>query len=199
MDISWLVRLISGVQARWEGAAPEAKQRIYFANHNSNLDFLLLWSVLTPEARQQTRPVAAADYWQANQIRRYVADHVFRALLIERKKVTKSNNPLELMSQSLEQGDSLIIFPEGGRNRSDDIEVAPFKSGLYHLSKRHPDLEMVPVYIHNMNRIMPAGELLVVPLICSITFGSPIMGREGEERSDFLQRSTESLLETGQL
>src|ERR1700760_4152785 len=88
------VRLFTGVQARWLGCAPDATQCVYFANHTSNLDFLVLWSVLPSAARQKARPGAAGDYWRGGGFRFFLADHVFRGVLIERKKVTRSNNPM---------------------------------------------------------------------------------------------------------
>jgi 1-acyl-sn-glycerol-3-phosphate acyltransferase len=127
------IRLFSGVQARWIGCKPDSTQRVYFANHTSNLDFLMLWSILPREARRTVRPVAASDYWQKGRIRFFLANSVFRGVLIERQKVTRSNNPLTALVAILKAGESLIIFPEGGRTT--DPEMKPFKSGLYYLGR----------------------------------------------------------------
>src|SRR5438046_9546965 len=67
---------------------------------------------------------------------------------------------------------SLIVFPEGTRGAGP--EIAPFKSGLYHLSVGKPALELVPVYLDNVYRILPKGELLPVPIACCATFGPPL-------------------------
>jgi 1-acyl-sn-glycerol-3-phosphate acyltransferase len=192
----WICRFITGVQARWQGCVPDGRQRIYFANHTSNLDFLILWSLLPMEYRAQTRPVAAHDYWTGSPVRHFLADKVFNAVLIERKKVTRTNNPLVTMGQALEAGSSLIIFPEGGRKKTDAPGMLPFKSGLHHLATRHPGVELIPVYIRNMNRILPAGEVLFVPLICSATFGAPFHRVEGESKDDFLRRAEAAVKET---
>lgn len=185
----WIVRLITGVQARWVGGGPEAKQRIYYGNHTSNLDFLIIWSILPTDLRANTRPIAAHDYWTANPIRRFLAEKVFNAVLIERKKVSRSNNPLGLMNQALEGGASLIIFPEGTRKRGDEPGLMPFKSGLAHLVEKFPDVEVVPVFMHNMNRILPAGDILFVPLLCSVTVGAPLKMEPEEKRDAFLTRA----------
>ena len=74
-----LAKLISGANVRWVGCAPEIRQRIYFANHTSNLDALVIWASLPPSVRDLTRPVAARDYWIKDPLRRYLANHVLNA------------------------------------------------------------------------------------------------------------------------
>jgi hypothetical protein len=64
---------------------------------------------------------------------------------------------------------------------------------LYYLAKKRPDLELVPVYMDNMNRILPRGEFLPVPLLSSITIGAPIWLEAGELKNDFLARARESV------
>jgi 1-acyl-sn-glycerol-3-phosphate acyltransferase len=181
------VRLFTGVQARWLGCAPDATQRVYFANHTSNMDFLVLWSVLPTAARLRTRPVAASDYWRGGRLRLYLADEVFRGVLIERDKVTRANNPMEQLIAVLKGGESLIIFPEGGRTA--EPEMRPFKSGLYHMAKAMPDIDLVPVYLDNANRVLPKGEFLPIPLLCSVNFGAPLRLLADESRDAFLTRA----------
>ena len=189
------VRLFTGAQARWTGCRPEPRQRIYFANHTSNLDFVLLWAALPRELRQRTRPVAAHDYWTASRHRLLLAEKVFHALLIERKHVTRTNNPLQLMFRAIDDGDSLILFPEGGRNP--DGQVGTFKSGLYHLAKDRPDVEFIPVWIDNLSRVLPKGESLPLPILCSVSFGAPIRLETGEGKSAFLQRARSAVVLLG--
>jgi 1-acyl-sn-glycerol-3-phosphate acyltransferase len=151
------------------------------------LDFLVLWSVLPREVRRTVRPVAAGDYWRKGPIRLFLADSVFRGVLIEREKVTRSNNPLVQLVAVLKAGESLIIFPEGGRTT--DPVMRPFKSGLYHLGRAMPSVELVPVYIDNASRILPKGEFLPIPLLCSVNIGVPIYVRAGESKEAFLSRA----------
>ncbi len=185
--VAFAVRLLSGLQARWLGTDPVDCQRVYFANHTSNLDAVVLWAVLPAFIREKTRPVAAKDYWTVNALRRWLADDIFRALLIERRKVTIDNNPLREMLAVLDAGESLIIFPEGGRFPGP--EPQKFKGGLFHLAKDRPQVQFVPVYLENLNRILPKGEFLPVPLLGSITVGSPIELESGETKADFLERA----------
>src|SRR5436190_7515429 len=140
--IADVIRLVTGAQARWRGIEPvrpdgSLPQRIYFANHQSNLDAPVIWASLPRAMRQITSPIAARDYWQGNAIRRFFAERVFHCVLIERKKVTKGNNPLMLMEAALAEGRSLILFPEGTRTLDDDGEVGEFRPGLWRLAKKH--------------------------------------------------------------
>lgn len=186
--IATLARLLTGASARWRGCSPiTEKQRIYFANHTSNLDFVLLWASFTPELRKKTRPIAAQDYWKSDPLRRWMAASVFRAVLIERQKVTRDNNPLEPMLAALNEGSSLILFPEGTRRL--DGEIGDFKPGLYHLAKERPDVELVPVYIENLSRVLPKGEFFPVPILCSVTFGTPVALIEDETKQQFIERA----------
>jgi 1-acyl-sn-glycerol-3-phosphate acyltransferase len=189
-----LIRLITGAQARWVGVDPvrpdgTLPKRIYFANHASHLDAAVIWSSLPPELRRRTRPVAARDYWDRGPLRRYLANRVFRCVLIERKNVSRRDNPLANMEAALDAGDSLILFPEGTRSTDEDCEVGDFKPGLWHLAKKHPDAELVPVHLENCSRILPKGEVLLIPLLAAVTFGKPVRIEAGEEKQTFLDRA----------
>ena len=190
--VAGALRLFSGSVARWQGCGPELKQRVYFANHTSNLDGPVLWASLPPPVRLLTRMVAAKDYWSASRLRMKLACDVFNALLIERKKPTPDCNPLDDMVNALGDRHSLIIFPEGGRQTTP--EPQPFKGGLYHLAKKRPDVELVPVWMENLNRILPKGEIFPVPVLGSVTFGAPICLKEGEPKPEFLTRAREAVI-----
>lgn len=185
--VAFFVRLLCGSQARWLGTVPSGAQRIYFANHTSNLDAVVLWAALPGPLRERTRPVAARDYWIRGRIRPFLAAKVFNALLIERHRVTVRDNPLRDLAAALEAGASLILFPEGGRFPGP--EPRPFKSGLYHLARMRPDVELIPVYLENLNRVLPKGEVLPVPLLGSVTLGLPVTLEAGESKAAFLERA----------
>jgi len=165
---------------------------VYFANHSSHLDGPALWASLPRELRERTRPLAARDYWLASRFRRFLAEVIFRAILVERKQPTPRNNPLDAMLAALQAGESLILFPEGGRYSGP--EPQPFQCGLFHLARKCPDVEFVPTLLHNLNRILPKGEILPVPLISSVTFGAPIRLEPGESREMFLARAREAVI-----
>lgn len=184
-------RIVTGARALWSVSPLETRQRIYFANHTSHGDFILVWSSLPPHLRRRTRAVAAADYWRGA-IRGYVASCVFNCVLIDRTSHSRRQNPVEQMNGALSAGDSLIIFPEGTRNLGDGI--LPFKSGIYHLALANPDVELMPVWIENLGRVLPKGTLLPVPLLCSVRFGQPLQLKPAESKEEFLARAQEALL-----
>jgi 1-acyl-sn-glycerol-3-phosphate acyltransferase len=184
--LAFTTRFLTGGTPRWRGCLPELRQRIYFANHTSNLDFVLLWSALPTKLRRKTRPVGAHDYW-STPIRGYLAKNVFRAVLIERKRVNRTNNPLTPMLNALADGDSLIIFPEG--TRLPGGELGEFKAGLHHLASARPDVELIPVFLDNLNRVLPKGEILPVPMLCSVHFGEPVPFDPAEPKPAFLTRA----------
>lgn len=181
------VHLLVGAYPRWQGSAPTSAQRIYFANHSSHMDTLVLWSALPPELRRQTRPVAAKDYWGGSAFRRYVSGKGFNVVLIERAREGRSVDPLQPLYDVLSSGQSLIIFPEG--TRKPQALPDPFKSGLYHLSQRFPNVELVPVYLENLHRSMPKGTFFPLPLICTVRFGAPLATIENESKENFLERA----------
>lgn len=187
-------RVVTGVRPEWRGSLPEAGQRIYFANHASHGDFVLVWSVLPRELRERTRPVAGADYWRKGRLRRFVGEDVFRAVLIDRQAEGRSEDPLAVLARALDGGDSLILFPEGTRNVTEE-PLLPFRSGLYNLALRRPDVELIPAWIDNISRVLPKGEFLPLPLLCSVTFGAPLHLAPGEERLAFLERARAALLD----
>jgi 1-acyl-sn-glycerol-3-phosphate acyltransferase len=186
-----IARLISGASVRWIDCQPDTCQRVYFANHTSHLDALVLWSALPSRVRALTRPVAAKDYWEKGWVRPYLATHVFDALLIDRKHIKVHQSPVDLMVKAIGDTHSLIVFPEGHRNTGSEIDE--FKSGLYYLAKKRPDLELVPVHVDNLNRVLPRGEFLPVPLLSCISFGAPIWLEAGEPKVDFLARAREAV------
>jgi 1-acyl-sn-glycerol-3-phosphate acyltransferase len=189
--LSFVAKLMSGASIRWLDIQPDTCQRVYFANHTSHLDAVVLWSSLPRNVRALTRPVAARDYWDKNAFRRHIAGSL-NALLIDRQNIKVHRSPVEMMIQAIGNTHSLIVFPEGGRNTND--EMGEFKSGLYYLSKKRPDLELVPVYVDNLNRVLPRGEFLPVPLLSCITIGPPMWLESKEKKNDFLARAREAVL-----
>lgn len=193
--VALLARLASGPSVQFAAGRPCQGQCIFFANHASHLDFIVLWSVLPAALRARTRPVAARDYWQASPLRRYVATRVFRAVLIDRESgsVARLRAELDALVAVLDAGDSLIIFPEGTRGAGP--EIAPFRGGLDYLARQRPEIDLVPVALHNLGRIMPKGEFLPVPQLSRITFGPPLRLQEGESRAAFLERARAAVVQ----
>jgi 1-acyl-sn-glycerol-3-phosphate acyltransferase len=190
-------KLLTGVRAVWAGTSPKAEQTLYFANHTSHGDFVLLWATLPPDLRALTRPVAGQDYWEASPLRRFIGRDVFNALMIRRDGSAaggEAPNPVDQMTEALRAGDSLIMFPEGTRNIGEEV-LLPLKSGLYHLARACPQVRLVPVWIENLKRVLPKGTLVPIPLACSVRYGAPISLAEGEDKNTFIARARAAMLD----
>jgi 1-acyl-sn-glycerol-3-phosphate acyltransferase len=191
-------RLISGATVHWQCSPRAEGQRIYFANHSSHLDFIVIWSGLPADLRRWARPVAGSDYWEQGAIRRCLARRVFNAVLIQRSKADSTDAraaaraSIERMASEMGSRNSLIVFPEGTRGRNS--EIGNFKSGLYHLARLRPDVELIPVYLENLNRILPKGEVLPVPMLSRVVFGPPLASNINEDKQEFLARARQALV-----
>jgi 1-acyl-sn-glycerol-3-phosphate acyltransferase len=184
--LAFVARLITGAQGHWYGCPPKAEQRIYFANHQSHFDWVLLWAALPRDLRAATRPIAARDYWTASPLKHWITREIFNAVYVSRQR-SDDEDPLEPLMEALRHGDSLVIFPEGTRGHA--AEPAPFKSGLYALAQAFPEVQLIPAWIDNVQRVMPKGEVVPVPILCTVTFGAPIALQPDEARRTFLDRA----------
>jgi 1-acyl-sn-glycerol-3-phosphate acyltransferase len=184
--LAFIARLITGAQGHWKGCPPKAEQRIYFANHQSHLDWVLIWAALPRELRATTRPIAARDYWTSSRFKHWITREVFNAVYVSRQR-SDDQDPLEPLLDALRNGDSLVIFPEG--TRSNKGLPQPFKSGLYHLAEQFPQVQLIPAWIDNVQRVMPKGEVVPVPILCTVTFGAPVTLAPGEDKRAFLDRA----------
>ena len=167
--------------------------KVYYANHASHGDFVLVWISLPKTWRMLTQPVAGADYWLGSKLKAFIAEQVFRVLLIDRQHDPKQ--AITAMDGALKQGKSLILFPEGTRNTTDDQVLLPFKSGLYHLARENENVEFVPVWINNINRVLPKGKILPIPLLCDVRIGEVIKKLPDEDKTEFLTRTRQALLD----
>ncbi len=189
--LATIARLITGAQGHWYGAPPKAEQRIYFANHQSHFDWVLIWAALPRDLRTITRPIAARDYWTSSPLKHWITREIFNAVYVSRQR-TDDEDPLEPLMEALRHGDSLVIFPEGTRGNKGD--PAAFKAGLYHLAEAFPDVNLIPAWIDNVQRVMPKGEVVPVPILCSVTFGAPLTLQPGEDKRAFLDRARAAVI-----
>ncbi len=189
--LATVARLITGAQGHWHGSPPKAEQRIYFANHQSHFDWVLIWAALPSDLRVTTRPIAAREYWTSTPLKHWITREIFNAVYVSRQR-NDDEDPLEPLMEALRNGDSLVIFPEGTRGNKGD--PAPFKAGLYHLAEAFPDVQLIPAWIDNVQRVMPKGEVVPVPILCSVTFGAPLSLAPAEDKRAFLNRAREAVI-----
>jgi 1-acyl-sn-glycerol-3-phosphate acyltransferase len=196
-----VVRVLTGAQARWQGCPPKAEQRIYFANHQSHADLVMIWAALPTELRGITRPIAAKDYWTKTPFKHWITREVFNAVYVQRERQAGADgepaDPLAPLMEALAQGDSIILFPEGTRGHEELPQR--FKSGLYNLAVKFPGVVLVPAWINNIQRLLPKGEVVPVPVLCSVTFGAPIrVEQDGsgqlEDHASFAERARAAVI-----
>ncbi len=186
-----LIRVLTGSQARWVGCPPKAEQRIYFANHQSHADLVMIWAALPQELRNVTRAIAAKDYWTKTPFKQWLTSKVFNVIYVSRER-TADEDPLEPLLEALGNGDSIILFPEGTRGHQEEPQA--FKAGLYNLAIKCPKAVLVPAWIANVQHVLPKGEVVPVPVLCSVTFGAPITVEDGEACKEFLARARQSVI-----
>lgn len=192
--VTAFTRLLTGAQARGLPSALRDRPRVYFANHSSHADFAVIWAALPARLRARTRPVAGADYWQAGALRSWVIGKVLNGVLVERnRKEPREHDSTEPLVAALDAGDSLILFPEGTRNATGERLLA-FKSGIFRLAARRPEIEFIPVWLDNSSRVLPKGASIPVPFLCTVTFGAPVWIAPGEEKTAFIDRARQALL-----
>jgi 1-acyl-sn-glycerol-3-phosphate acyltransferase len=186
-----LIRVLTGSQARWYGCPPKAEQRIYFANHQSHADLVMIWAALPKELRHMTRAIAARDYWTKTPFKQWLTSAVFNVIYVSRER-TADEDPLEPLIDALGKGDSIILFPEGTRGHTGEPQA--FKAGLYNLALKFPKVVLVPAWINNVQHVLPKGEVVPVPVLCSVTFGAPMQLQPDEDHRAFLQRARDAVI-----
>ncbi|MGH7602098.1 MAG: lysophospholipid acyltransferase family protein, partial [bacterium] len=140
--------LFIGLRVRGKENLPKADPFVLIANHTSHLDTISLLSLFPVTRLRHIHPVAAADYFERNQLIALFTKICFNILPIARKDFSPGNHPLDRMEARLRAGESLIVFPEGTRGSSE--EMGPFRSGIARLLERTPEVPVVPAYLVNM-------------------------------------------------
>ena len=189
-----LARVFTRVSATRPPGEPRALQTLYYGNHTSHGDFVLLWATLPPALRRQTRPVAGRDYWLVSPLRRFIGEKVFCAVMIRRDSTQPGPSPVDQIVETLGEGSSLIFFPEGTRNTGDEV-LLPFRSGLFHVATACPAVRFVPAWIDGIREVLPKGAVVPVPHRCTVRYGEALRLQPGEEKDAFIARARQALLD----
>jgi 1-acyl-sn-glycerol-3-phosphate acyltransferase len=156
---------------------------VFVANHHSHVDTPLLLSTIPERWRHQTVVGAAADYFFRTQAGSVFSALVIGAIPIERNKVGRKS--ADLARSLINEGWSLLIFPEGGR--SPDGWGQPFRGGAAYIAKRCA-VPVVPIHVEGTRHILPKGRNRPSRAKVTVTFGSPLLAREKEDARKFAAR-----------
>ena len=167
-----VVMILLGLNVRHRSRLPDKGPAIIVANHNSHLDTMVLMSLFPLCMLSDIHPVAAADYFLRNRFLSWFALNIIGIIPIRRQVRMSHDDPLAQASQALEDGKLLILFPEG--SRGDPEQMGKLKSGVSHLARRHPDVAVIPIYLHGLGKALPKGEALLVPFFCDVFIGNSV-------------------------
>jgi len=158
------------------------KQFIIVANHNSHLDTMTLMASLPSKILPKVKPVAAADYFGNTKLKEKMSNYFINTLLISR---SEGSNAIRQMKKALDEGYSLIVFPEGTRGNPD--EEQELKPGIALLLSLCPQIKYVPAYMVGMGKAMPKNDNLIIPYESSLIYGEPRL-IESEDKKEILKQ-----------
>ena len=181
-----IMLVILGMNIRNREKLPDSGPAILVANHNSHLDVLALMCLFPLKRLRKLRPVAAQDYFFRNPFIKWFALRIMAILPLDREVKKTRTSPLAGIYDAIERKEIIILFPEGSRGEPE--ELGRFKTGIAHIAKKHPEVPIIPCFMHGMGKALPKGEALLVPFFLDVFVGEPL-DWEGE-KSKFMESLT---------
>jgi long-chain acyl-CoA synthetase len=161
-------RILFRLEWRGEENIPRGPRFIVAANHASHLDSLAVILAMGPRA-ERLRAVVAKDYFFRSRLSSWFFGRLLRAIPFDRHENFLEG--LELCRRALEQDHPLLIFPEGTRSVTGELQ--PFKLGVGVLA-RGLGVPIVPAFIDGAFDAMPKGRSIPRPGRIRVVFGPPI-------------------------
>jgi len=140
------------------------------ANHNSHLDGLVLMSLFKLSDIHKVKLVAAKDYFCTTTFSTWFSLNIIGIIPIDRKG--GSGDPLTPVMKALEEGYTVVIFPEGSRGEPEMRQ--PLKYGIAKILEANPEVAITPVFMYGLGKSLPRGEGMFVPFICEINVGEKL-------------------------
>jgi 1-acyl-sn-glycerol-3-phosphate acyltransferase len=164
-----VARVMFGLNKIGAENLPTEGPAIIVANHNSHVDTLVLLCIFPSRLIGRLRPVAAADHFLGDPVSSWFSRRVVGVIPLKRTGVERGEDVLAEAKQALNEGDILIVFPEGTRGEPE--ELGAFKAGVARLAEAAPDAPIVPIYIQGAGRALPKGTAIPVPFDITIVIG----------------------------
>jgi 1-acyl-sn-glycerol-3-phosphate acyltransferase len=164
-----LTRLIFGVNIVGKEHLRQLEQFIIIANHNSHLDILLLFQILRSDKICRTHPLAALDYFKEPAWLYKTVNSLFQPIWVDR--TAGNTSTIRAIQKRLDEGSNIIIFPEGTRGETSELQE--FQRGIGFIAKRNPHIPIIPVYLEGPERAFPKKAAFPLPLLNYITISPP--------------------------
>ncbi len=177
-----LALLTSGIRYRVVGKErlPVGRAAVYCSNHQSNVDPPVLFDALH-------RRMHILYKHEINRIP--ILSHSFRLggfIPVDRHNKESAMRSIEAGAQSLQEGNSFLIFPEGTRSKTD--HMLPFKKGGFIMAIK-AQAPIVPVAVSGGRSAMRKGSWLVRPVMVDVRIGAPVetTGMSVDDRDDLIE------------
>ncbi len=188
-----LMRGFCGLRVTHGDRLPRAGPAILVANHNSHLDTLALFALFSSDEAGSLRSVAAQDYFRAGSLIGWIARRLLGAITVARAWRPAEGDPLAGCSSALDSGEILILYPEGTRGTPG--RMSELKAGVAYLARRHPEVPVIPITLSGMDRVLPKGAAVPLPLTVAVNVGQPRCWAGGDCR-DFMAELRTALAST---
>jgi 1-acyl-sn-glycerol-3-phosphate acyltransferase len=184
-----ILQWIIGVKIEKASFLPEEKQVVIVANHNSHLDTMTLLASIPSSMLPKVKPVAATDYFGNTPLKAKLSNYFINTVLISR---SEGSNAIRQMKKALDDGFSLILYPEGSRGNPDEEQI--LKPGVALLLSLCPHVKYVPAYMTGTGKAMPKGDGLLIPYESSLIYGKPHLIRS-TNKQEILKQITQDFQE----
>jgi len=162
-----ILTVILGAHVRGRELLPPSGPAIIVANHNSHLDTLTIMAMYPLKRLKMLRPVAAMDYFMQSRVLAWFVTHILGVVPVTRGGLNR--DLLARCGRALDDGDILIVFPEGSRGEPERLSI--FKKGVGHLAKSRPLTPIHPLFLHGLGKALPKDSWVLVPFNCEVVVG----------------------------